>query len=97
MTKRLRWFMAGFIYTLLWWLTAGIDFAHKHAENDPFWASEGPESRYRHCRDDAAYAIGWSLLPPAWVILPFVDDFFEDGWVNPITACKELTDRKDGQ
>jgi hypothetical protein len=33
-----------------------------------------------HCRKDMGFAMGWSLLPPAWVVAPFLTGFYEHGF-----------------
>lgn len=37
----------------------------------------------RHNREDGAFAVGWSLFPPAWIITPFETGFYYDGWMFP--------------
>lgn len=36
-------------------------------------------------RQDMAFALGWSLLPPAWIICPFLSGFYYYGWRLPGT------------
>lgn len=33
-----------------------------------------------HYRKDLGFCGGWSLLPPAWLLSPFVTGFYEHGW-----------------
>lgn len=34
----------------------------------------------REVRQDLTICIGFSMLPPMWVITPFVTGFYQDGW-----------------
>lgn len=48
----------------------------------------GCEWAVQEYRRDLAFAIGWSLLPPAWIIGPFATGFYENGWGFGKRECK---------
>ena len=33
-----------------------------------------------HGRENLAVSFGFSLLPPTWIIAPFMTGFYQDGW-----------------
>lgn len=34
----------------------------------------------RQAREQLAFSIGISLLPPTWFVIPFLTGFYQDGW-----------------
>ena len=63
--------LAGFCL-LMWWVTWGATLAE--FQRNPVFG------RPENCRHDLGFAVGWSLLPPAWVLWPFTTGFAEYGF-----------------
>jgi hypothetical protein len=78
MKKTVLFVCAGLI---LWWFTAGCMIA--------FFQAEFPDlTRYpRWCRENTGMALLFGLLPPAWLMTPFMTGGLHDGWTNPIHSC----------
>ena len=59
------------------------------------WGAYNAESSYwidcefsvKHYRQNLAMSAGYSLLPPAWVLSPFLTGFYEHGWSLSKREC----------
>lgn len=71
------------VYGLCWFLSTGAVLADLQLDDsDQSW-------RRSSYRDALGFAAFMSLIPPVWVICPFVTGFFEHGWVNVFTYRPE--------
>jgi hypothetical protein len=75
-----HWPIAGLLllWALVTMLTASAIFADLAVMTFPNHRED-----YAKCRRDMAFAIGWSMLPPAWVVAPFATGFYVHGFAWP--------------
>lgn len=67
--KKLKLILLIIVYIFLSWTTAGGHFAYLQGEY---------QSKERY-REDLAFAIGISILPPSWIVAPISTGFYKHG------------------
>ncbi len=69
-----------------WLVTYGAQFAHL--------CSLGPSlTSERGIREDLGFSIVMAVLPPAWLVVPFITGFYYDGFAWTPNQCRKLKEQ----
>jgi hypothetical protein len=71
--KKMTWLYLVPVYIALWLWTWGALMADIQHLSDVNWAN-------REYRSDLGFSCAIALLPPFWLLSPFMTGFYEHGW-----------------
>ncbi len=58
-----------------------------------WYQADFPDASASRYRGDLAFSCGISILPPTWVVAPFVTGFYEHGWCLTREGCGKVKPR----